>query len=159
METGVSEGEDPGGPEAGNDGSIRGTFVFLDGTEAELDVSARYSRFEIGDIVQHSCEGSDVAAGLSLGVTWRDETTIGTHPPSLENGPGFIAAWSQVDGTGIRATLPSDGDLTFESVGIEPGEVTEGIARAVLHPEADDPDDRVSEIIEIEFRCLVSDDG
>ncbi|MBV1862105.1 MAG: hypothetical protein KUG77_27040, partial [Nannocystaceae bacterium] len=112
-----------------------------------------------GDVVQHSCEGSDVAAGLSLGVTWRDDTTVGTHAPSLADGPGFIAAWSQVDGSGIRATLPSAGELTFESIGIDAGIVVEGTATARLHPDADDPDDRVSEIVEIEFRCVVSDDG
>lgn len=154
-ETGASESQDSGGPEAIGDDSIRGTFVFRDGSEAELNVAATYRRFEFGGVVQHNCEGSDVEAGLSLGITWREDTAVGMYAVSLADGPGFIAAWPQVDGSGIRATLPSDGELNFESIGMETGDVVAGTARALLHPEADDPDDRVLEISEIEFRCTV----
>lgn len=156
---GGSGEQDSGGSESTGDSSIRGTFVFRDGTEQDLDVSANYRSYDFGEVVQYGCEGSDVDAGLSLGVTWRNETAIGTHMPSLSDGPGFVAAWRSADGEGIRATLPSGGELTFESVGTEPGDVVQGTAHALLHPEADDPDDRVSEIVEIEFRCVVSDAG
>ncbi len=157
-ETGSPEDPAVGGGMGAVVDSIRGTFVFVDGTEADLDVSASYRRFEFGETVQYSCEGSDLATGLSLGVTWRDETGVGTHAASFSDGPGFIAAWPQADGSGIRATLPSGGEVTFARVGTQAGDVVEGTARAVLMPEADDPDDRVSEIVEIEFSCLVVED-
>lgn len=165
LETGTEDEEggegdpDLGGPAAIGDDSIRGTFVFRDGTAAYLDAAASYRRFEFGDTVQHTCEGVDLEAGLSLAVTWRGNTAVGTHAVSLADGPGFVAAWPQVDGSGLRATLPSGGELSFTSLGREVGDVVEGTARALLHPEADDPDDRVVEISEIEFHCVVHDVG
>lgn len=159
--SGASDGTgDPGssgGAATMGEGSIRGTFVFRDGTEVELDVSASHRRFEIGEVVQHSCEGSDLGAGVSLAVTWRDDTAAGTHAPSLTDGPGFLAAWPLSEGGGVRATLPSGGEMTFERIGTTPGDVVEGTAHAVLRPEPDDPDDRVSEITDIAFRCDVTD--
>lgn len=138
------------------DGSIRGVFLFVDGSNAELDVDADYERNAFGDVVQHTCGGSDLDRRLSLGISWRDDTTAGTHVPSLSDGPGFLAAWESADGEGIRATLPSGGEITFDEVGHEPGDVVSGTAHAVLSPEEDDPDDRVSEIVDIEFSCVVT---
>lgn len=155
--SGTGDPGSSGGATTMGEGSIRGTFVFRDGTEVELDVSASHRRFEIGEVVQHSCEGSDLGAGVSLAVTWRDDTAAGTHMPSLSDGPGFLAAWPLIEGGGVRATLPSGGEMTFERIGTTPGDVVEGTAHAVLRPEPDDPDDRVSEITDIAFRCDVTD--
>jgi len=157
-ETGTPGGEGSGSSVAADDNFMRGTFVFRDGSEMDLDVPAHYRRSEFGDAVQHSCEGSDAETGLILGVSWRDGTTVGTHTPSLADGPGFFAAWNQAEGGGVRATLPSAGELSFVSVGIQPGDLGEGTARALLYPDDDDPNDLVSEIVEIEFRCMVEED-
>ena len=138
-----------------SDSLVRGTFRFIDGSRAELDVDAMYERSAFGDVVQHTCSGTDLERRLSLGVSWRDDTTPGTYAPSLSDGPGFLAAWESADGEGIRATLPSGGEITFDEVGSEPGDVVSGTAHAVLSPDPDDPDDRVSEIVDIEFRCIV----
>ncbi len=156
--TGGSDDDDATGTPSG-DGSIRGSFLFVDGSQAALDVDANYERNAFGDVVQHTCSGSDLDRRLSLGISWRDDTTAGTHIPSLSDGPGFLAAWESADGEGIRATLPSGGEITFDEVGHEPGDVVSGTAHAMLSPDQDDPDDRVSEIVDIEFECVVTAEG
>lgn len=154
--TSIDDGDTDPTDATGEEGSIRGTFVFVNGSETRLDVEATYEHSAFGDVVQHSCGGTDLDQRLTLGISWRDGTSPGTFAPSLSDGPGFIAAWESADGEGIRATLPSGGEIVFDAVGDQPGDVVYGTAHAVLSPEGDDPDDRVSEIVSIEFRCVVA---
>lgn len=141
--------------EGGEDGEIRGTFVFLDGTETDFERGATYAVYDNSERMQFSCEAQDPETRLTLGLTWFGGTTVGTHEISLLDGPFLIAGWPSADGTGYRATAPGSGEVTFDSVGDEPGDVISGSATAVLMPEADDPDDLVEQIVEIEFSCEV----
>ncbi len=157
--SGGDDAEDSTGTDAPPEGQVRGTIVWLDGTQTDVELEATHRRFEFGDVVQHSCGGQEIGVGYALSVTWRAETTAGTHAVSSTAGPTILAAWPMVDGDGIRATQPGMGEVTFDRVGVEVGDVVEGTAHAVLTPEADDPDDRVREIVDIEFQCVVSEDG
>ncbi len=160
--TGLAEDGTPSGDsssssgvEGPGEGAIEGRILWIDGTQTELDLDASYERFDLGDRVQHQCGGTELAEGLTLGILWYEGTTAGTYPISLADGPMVLAAWPQVDGSGVRATLPGQGEVTFARLGTEPGDVIEGTASAVLTPEDDDPDDRVREIVDIAFHCVV----
>lgn len=155
-ENGGDGGTDGGGGMLGEmDDAVRGTFVWIDGSETNFERRASYSRFSFGDDVQHSCLADDLGNRLSLGVSWTDDTEPGTIEVSAM-GPYVAASWPHVDGQSIRATIPSQGAITFDSVGTQDGDIVSGSADVMLQPEADDPNDRVSQIVAIEFRCTVT---
>lgn len=136
------------------EGTILATFVWIDGAESEVELEATHEVLSSG--TQHACGGSDFDEGVSVAVTWRAETTAGTHAISLLDGPGVMLSWPSADGESIRATLASQGEVTFEALGVDVGEVVSGTASVVLSPDPDDADDRVAEVHDIAFHCVIS---
>lgn len=146
---------DPSGDPSKASGRISATFVFIDGTEIEFDAPAVFRSNTIVDTVQLSCDASDPESGLSLGVTWREETTAGSHMGSLTDGPFLVAAWPQIDGTGTQATAPGESTIVFDQVGTMTGDMVEGTAEATLMPDPSEPNERLQALVDVAFSCEV----
>ncbi len=136
-------------------GRIEGTFVFVDGTEVDFDRPAIFRTQEILGTTQSFCEATDSEARLSLAVVWPTGTTAGPYALSLGDGPYLIAAWPHAEGSGVRATSPQEGNIMFTELGDASGDLIRGSADATLMPDPRDPDERVQEIVDVRFSCVV----
>lgn len=134
------------GDAATAESTIRGTFVWVDGSEETLEFDAAYELLELSSSSRHSCGGD--GDGYSLGVSWVEGSQPGTYDLQDLSGPQLLVAWPTEDGS-IRATYGTQGELTFTRLSDE----VEGTASVTFSPDPSDPNDRAQTLKDVAFRC------
>lgn len=135
------------------DGTIRGTLLWADGSETELELAATHWRLPIEGATEHTCSGED-SEGFALSVSWTESTPVGTSSLSLGESPSVLVGWPVDDSSLMAGASPREGKIVFDAVGTDPGDEVAGTASVSLH--SDPLGEGVDRVVDISFSCIVS---